>query len=119
MNFLPLLVWPSSALTSDLAVVLARPCVVMPLVWTFVSSWLALIIGVAGFCLGFMLWPYVALSCGIAPLVVVSGLQAVCHVRIMRRWSSNLEQWTIQRPRLWVPSPYSLSPARRSKPAFQ
>ena len=51
--------------------------------------------------------------------VVVSGLQAVCHVRIMRRWSSNLEQWTIQLPRLWVPSPYSLSPTRRSKPAFQ
>ena len=51
--------------------------------------------------------------------VVVSGLQAVCHVRIMRRWSSNLEQWTIQRPRLWVPSPYDLSPTRRSKPAFQ
>ena len=48
-----------------------------------------------------------------------SGLQAVCHVRIMRRLSSNLEQWTIQRPRLWVPSLYSLSPARRSKPAFQ
>ena len=52
-------------------------------------------------------------------VVVVSGLQAVCHVRIMRRWSSNLKQWTIQRPRLWVPSPYSLSPTRRSKPAFQ
>ena len=51
--------------------------------------------------------------------VVVSGLQAVCHVRIMRRWSSNLEQWTIQRPRLWVPSPYSLSLTRGSKPAFQ
>ena len=51
--------------------------------------------------------------------VVVSGLQAVCHVLIMRRWSSNLEQLTIQRPRLWVPSPYSLSPTRRSKPAFQ
>ena len=50
---------------------------------------------------------------------VVSGLQAVCHVRIMRRWSSNLEQWTIQHPRLWVPNPYSLSPTRRSKPAFQ
>ena len=52
-------------------------------------------------------------------VVVVSGLQAVCHVRIMRRLSSNLEQWTIQRPRLWVPSPYSLSLTRRSKPAFQ
>ena len=38
-------------------------------------------------------------------MVVVSGLQAVCHVRIMRWWSSNLEQWTIQHPRLWVPSP--------------
>ena len=37
----------------------------------------------------------------------------------MRRWSSSLEQWTIQRPRLWVPSPYSLSPTWRSKPAFQ
>ena len=48
-----------------------------------------------------------------------SGLQAVCHVQIMRRWSSNLEQWTIQRPRLWEPRPYSLSPTRRSKPAFQ
>ena len=32
---------------------------------------------------------------------------------------SNLEQWTIQRPRLWVPSPYSLSLMRQSKPAFQ
>ena len=52
-------------------------------------------------------------------VVVVSGLQAVCHARIMRRWSSNLRQWTIQRPRLWVPIPYSLSPTRRSKPAFQ
>ena len=52
-------------------------------------------------------------------LLVVSGLQAVCHVRIMRRWSSNLKQWTIQRPRLWVPRPYSLSPTRQSKPAFQ
>ena len=52
-------------------------------------------------------------------VVVVSGLQAVCHVRIMRRWSCNLKQWTIQRPRLWVPSPYSLSLTRRSKPAFQ
>ena len=37
----------------------------------------------------------------------------------MRRWSSNLRQWTIHRPRLWVLSPYSLSPTRRSKPAFQ
>ena len=35
--------------------------------------------------------------------VVVSGLQAVCHVRIMRRWSSNLEQWTIQRPSVYPP----------------
>ena len=52
-------------------------------------------------------------------VVVVSGIQAVCHVRIMRRWSSNLEQWTIQRPRLWLSSPYSLSPTRQSKPAFQ
>ena len=52
-------------------------------------------------------------------VVCCSGLQAVCHVRIMRRWSSNLGQWTIQRPRLWVPSPYSLSPTRRIKPAFQ
>ena len=30
MDFLPLLVWPSSTLTSGLAVVLADPCVVMP-----------------------------------------------------------------------------------------
>ena len=52
-------------------------------------------------------------------VVVVSGLQAECHVQIMRRWSSNLEQWTIQRPRLWVTSPYSLRPTRRSKPVFQ
>ena len=63
---------------------------------------------------------YISLSwCIYIYVVVVSGLQAVCHVRIMRRLSSNLEQWTIQRPRLWVPSPYSLSPTRRSKPAFQ
>ena len=31
-------------------------------------------------------------------VVVVSGLQAVCHVRIMMWQSSNLEQWKIQRP---------------------
>ena len=37
----------------------------------------------------------------------------------MRRWSSNLKQWKIQRPRLWVPSPYSLIPTGRIKPAFQ
>ena len=59
----------------------------------------------------YRLWYYGVLCC--------SGLQAVCHVRIMRRWSSNLEQWTIQRPRLWMTSPYSLSRTRRSKPAFQ
>ena len=29
-------------------------------------------------------------------VVVVLGHQAVCHARIMRRWSSNLVQWKIQ-----------------------
>ena len=33
---------------------------------------------------------------GIKCVCVVLGLQAVCHSQIMRRWSSNLGQWTIQ-----------------------
>ena len=32
----------------------------------------------------------------IVHVCVVLGLQAICHARILRRWSSNLGQWTIQ-----------------------
>ena len=57
LDFLILLACPLSTLTSGLVVISVCPCIVISLVWIFVSSWLALVSGVAGF--------YLVYCCGL------------------------------------------------------
>ena len=66
LDLRPLLALSLSDFTSSLAAISAGPCVVMPLVWRFVSSWPDLVSGVASFCLVLLSWPSGSLPRGVA-----------------------------------------------------
>ena len=88
MALMLLLVWLSSAITSVSSLISAHPGVVMPHVWIFVSSWTALVSGVDGFCLVYLLLHSSALSRGVAPSVSIWAVPSCMDVISSQFWFS-------------------------------